>query len=448
MREQNTTQELAVYTSDEDNPYLAAMPELLKKDDFLLRIRSLPVLPADMSDLSGETRRKLLSGLADLFLPMDYMYMIYDLIYRAIQTTYRTKTVVDSIRQIGILRQGRQRTFATQAQSGAILGVPGVGKTSTVRRCLAQLPQVIEHRIFQGQAFYKKQILYLCVECPSDCSIKTLAYSIIAAVDRAIGSDYFQVISHQSRISASALTTQLKIICINHAIGLIVVDEIQNAISTAEKARRIKPLVTFLLELLNDTCTGVYFVGTLEADEVFCGHDHLKRRTRGLRLLPLRPDGTYRRFLETIWQYQFTLHRIALTDQIANNIYDHSGGIPAYIIQIFMEAQAQAIIGSEDVIDAKIVQRAINMLCISIPKTYPAGVSLSDFSVSVVEEGQHQEMPAIPHDSVPRMYATPRGRRPKTRDRVDLIELWKQHKQADSICKVLLSLNIGEVLHL
>ena len=112
MREQSTTEALAVYTSDEDNPYLAAMPELLKKDDFLLRIRSLLVLPADISDLSGEARRKLLSGLADLFLPMDYMYMAYDLFYRTIQTTYRTKTVVDSIRQIGILRQGGQRAAA------------------------------------------------------------------------------------------------------------------------------------------------------------------------------------------------------------------------------------------------------------------------------------------------------------------------------------------------
>ena len=264
-------------------------------------------------------------------------------------------------------------------------------------------------------------------------------------MDRVIGSDYFQVISHQSRMSASALTTQLKIICINHAIGLIVVDEIQNAISTAEKARRIKPLITFLLELLNDTCTGVYFVGTLEADEVFCQHDHLKRRTRGMRLLPLRPDGIYRRFLEAIWQYQFTLYRADLTDQIANKIYDHSGGVPAYIIQIFMEAQAQAIIGGEEVIDARMVQRAIDLLCISIPKTYPAGVSLSDFSVSVGEI-QHQKIPAIPQEPVPRMYAVPRGRRPKIREQADLIELWKQHKQADDLCKVLLSLNIGEVL--
>lgn len=447
MKYTNSNTVRAIYTESQDNPYLAALPELMPKEVFLQCLQSLPAVPTDISDRSGEERRKLLSGLSNLYLPLDYAYMVYDLFYRAIQTTYRTKTVLDSIRQIGVVRHGGQVSFGTQAQSGSILGIPGVGKTSTVRRCLDQLPQVIEHREFQGQPFFKKQILYICVECPSDCSIKTLAYNIIAAVDRAIGSDYFRVISHQSRISASALTTQLKIICLNHAIGLIVVDEIQNAISTAEKARRIKPLVTFLLELINDTCTGVYFVGTLEADEVFSQHDHLKRRTRGLRLLPFRPDGIYRKFLETVWQYQFTLYPSKLTDQIANKIYDHSGGVPAYIIQIITEAQAQAIIGGEELVDAKMVQRAINMLCISLSKSYPAGVSLSDFSVADTED-QPQVIPDIPPEPVPRMYAVQRGRRAKVREQTDLVEIWKQQKQPDGICKALISLDIGEVLHL
>ena len=222
MKYINSNTVRAIYTESQDNPYLAALPELMPKEVFLQRLQSLPAVPTDISDRSGEERRRLLSGLSNLYLPLDYAYMVYDLFYRAIQTTYRTKTVLDSIRQIGVVRHGGQVSFGTQAQSGSILGIPGVGKTSTVRRCLDQLPQVIEHREFQGQPFFKKQILYICVECPSDCSIKTLAYNIIAAVDRAIGSDYFRVISHQSRISASALTTQLKIICFPlHIRGLL-----------------------------------------------------------------------------------------------------------------------------------------------------------------------------------------------------------------------------------
>ena len=166
-----------------------------------------------------------------------------------------------------------------------------------------------------------------------------------------------------------------------------------------------------------------------------------------MRLLPFRPDGIYRRFLETVWKYQFTLHPSKLTDQIVNKIYDHSGGVPAYIIQIITEAQAQAIIGGEDLVDAKMVQKAINMLCISLPKSYPAGVSLSDFPVTVTED-QPQMIPDIPPEPVPRMYAVQRGRRAKAREQTDLIELWKQQKQPDGICKALISLDIGEVMHL
>ena len=141
--------------------------------------------------------------------------------------------MLDTIRQIQGLRQESVSSFATEAESGSILGVPGVGKSSTVRRCLSLIPQCVTHSEYNGKPFYKKQILHLFVECPSDCSVKTLAYSIIAAVDRAIGSEYFRFAAKQSRLSASALVTQVKIICLNHAVGVIVVDEIQNAIQVA-----------------------------------------------------------------------------------------------------------------------------------------------------------------------------------------------------------------------
>ena len=66
----------AIYTEPEDNPYLAALPELMSKEMFLHRLQSLPAIPADISERSGEERRRMLSDLANLFLPMDYMYMI------------------------------------------------------------------------------------------------------------------------------------------------------------------------------------------------------------------------------------------------------------------------------------------------------------------------------------------------------------------------------------
>ena len=156
-------------------------------------------------------------------------------------------TELEGIRQINALFCGNSlHNYATQADTGSILGVPGIGKTSAIRRSLALMPQVIEHTEYQGHPFFCKQVLYLHVECPSDCSVKTLAMNLIAALDKAIGSDYLNVLMSLRSAAASAIATQLKILCINHHIGVILVDEIQNAVITAKKNRQVKPLIKFL----------------------------------------------------------------------------------------------------------------------------------------------------------------------------------------------------------
>ena len=382
----------AVYGKENGNPYLEALPEVLGKREFERRIKSRPEFPKDISNMTPEERRNLLPGLCQWFQPMDYMYTLYDMLYRAMSSTYRTKTVIESIRQLNNLyldfRTGRTKEipYSTGAYSGAILGVPGIGKTSTIRRCLSAMPQVIVHREYQGQTMYEKQINYLVVECPSDCSLKTLALNIFSAIDRAIGSDYLKQATYQRAIATSATTTKLKIICMNHHIGLIVIDEIQNAITTAARNKQIKPLIKFLVELTNDTSTGICFCGTLEAEEVFLREEHLKRRTRGYRLLPMRYDKTYRKFITELWEHQMTLQKAPLTEKLMKQMYDLSAGIPAYIVKIFEEAQARAILSGTEKLSYEGIRQAVDYLGIEVPKVYQyGGTSISDFSVSEIE---------------------------------------------------------------
>jgi len=211
-----------------------------------------------------------------------------------------------------------------------------------------------------------------------------------------------------------------------HHVGLILVDEIQNAIMTARQNRQIKPLIKFLVELTNDTCTGVYFVGTPLAEELFISQDHLKRRTRGVRLLPLKPDGTYRTFLEYIWPYQFAMKPAKLTDGLANKLYDYSGGIPAYIIKIFQEAQVQALLHGQSAINDNTIQSAIDLLAIHIPKTYAGGTYISDFDIEEeyftyeLDKSSTAESPIVS-----RLYANKRGRKVTPRDPEDLLVAFK-----------------------
>lgn len=224
------------------------------------------------------------------------------------------------------------------------------------------------------------------VECPSDCSVKTLGLNIAVAIDKAIGSSYAKQLTSLRSAAASAIATQIKVLCLTHHVGLILIDEIQNAVTTAQKNKQIKPLIKFLVELTNDTCTSAFFVGTPIAEELFTSQEHLKRRTRGIRLLPFKPDGSYRAFLQAIWPYQLTPTTAPLTEQLANKLYNASGGIPAYIIKIFQETQAQALLQGESCITPKTMQRAIDIPAIKVPRTFAGGTRISDF-VSPSEAG-------------------------------------------------------------
>ena len=367
-----------------------------------------------------EERRQHLPMLSSLFIPMDYTYVLYDQLFRALSSTYSTRTMLEEIQRTNALFRGSP-IYATQPATGSILGVPGAGKSSTIRRSLSLLPQVIEHEKYQGKPFFCKQILYLIVECPSDCSVKTLGLNIAVAIDKAIGSSYAKQLTTLRSATASAIATQVKVLCLTHHVGLILIDEIQNAVTTAQKNKQIKPLIKFLVELTNDTCTSAFFVGTPIAEELFSSQEHLKRRTRGMRLLPFKPDGAYRAFLQAIWPYQLTPTTAPLSEQLANKLYDHSGGIPAYIIKIFQESQAQALLQGESCISAKTMQRAIERLAIKVPRTFSGGTHISDFEgCPDAEQPTSLDIEDTPAP-VSRLYAKPRGRKAAPREETDLL---------------------------
>lgn len=411
----------AVYDpAQEGNPFLAAMPKMLAHSAFMAAVRSLPPLPAGLGAMMPEERRQHLPMLSSLFIPMDYTYVLYDQLFRALSSTYSTRTMLEEIQRTNALFRGSP-IYATQPATGSILGVPGVGKSSTIRRSLSLLPQVIEHEKYQGKPFFCKQILYLIVECPSDCSVKTLGLNIAVAIDKAIGSSYAKQLTTLRSAAASAIATQVKVLCLTHHVGLILIDEIQNAVTTAQKNKQIKPLIKFLVELTNDTCTSAFFVGTPIAEELFSSQEHLKRRTRGMRLLPFKPDGAYRAFLQAIWPYQLTPTTAPLSEQLANKLYDHSGGIPAYIIKIFQESQAQALLQGESCISAKTMQRAIERLAIKAPRTFSGGTHISDFEgCPDAEQPTSLDIEDTPAP-VSRLYAKPRGRKAAPREETDLL---------------------------
>ena len=408
------------------NPLIEALPTSLSPKEFFDEIEWYPVL----GELRTLTQRKTaLSLLPTTFVPLSYMFSIYDSMFRMMESSYHTMTSRESAIRINALFAGKTSTgsYGTQAQSGALLGTPGIGKTTTARRCLSLLPQVINHKKYLGEPFYTKQVLWLYVECPSDASQKTMAYNIVRALDLAVGGNHLDYLMRVRSTASSAAATYIKILCMTYHVGLLVIDEIQNVVGTAQKSKQIKPLIRFLTELTNDTCTAVYFVGTTMADNVFSSEEYLRRRTRGPRLLPFKPDAGYRQFLQSLWPYQVTEQSAELTDNLANQLYAYSGGVPAYITSLFMEAQAQALLHHKRKIDKQLVTQAAEYLTIQPPSKIGKGMSISDFRIvedpAVRSEEEESETVLTVDDT----YQAPvrRGRKSATREKRDLLVAYK-----------------------
>lgn len=325
------------------NPFLEALPPPLEDGELLKRLERLPSAPK--GSMSPAERRMAAGSIKEAFIPLRYMVSVYRRLYDAIYTSYRSLPTVESIRRLRAVGDSAADTgYATSVESGSILGTPGVGKTSTIRRCLNLLPQSIVHMSYMGETMYCKQITYLFVECPADCSVKSLAVNILLAIDRAIGSEYGSVFLAKSRAaSLSVLTAQVKRLCLTHHIGVIIVDEIQNVIKVSSKTGQERTLIRFLVEMTNECCTSIIFVGTPEAEALFSSREHLRRRTRGLRLLPFSHDGSFASFTEALLRYQYTPERARLTEPFLNTLYRLTNGVPAYIVQLLYSAQVYAI---------------------------------------------------------------------------------------------------------
>lgn len=408
------------------NPLIEALPVSLSPKEFFDEIGWFPVLGPELRTLTQ--RKAALALLPTIFVPLNYMYNIYDSMFRMLESSYHTMTSRESAIRINSLFAGRTSSgsYGTQAQSGALLGTPGIGKTTTTKRCLSLLPQVIAHEKYLGTPFYTKQILWLYVECPSDASQKTMAFNIVRALDQAVGGNHLDYLMRSRSTASSAAATYIKILCMTYHVGLLVIDEIQNVVSVAKKAKQIKPLIRFLTELTNDTCTAVYFVGTTMADDVFASEEYLRRRTRGPRLLPFKPDAGYREFLNRIWQYQVTEQFTELTDNLAKLLFTYSGGIPAYITSLFMEAQAQALLHHGKRIDKQLIAQAADYLTVQPPSKIGKGMSISDFRIT--KDELEEPLPEENEDSVPVAQfslAPRRGRKSAERETIDLLVAYK-----------------------
>lgn len=425
-----------------DNPFISSLPKRLTAGELMEKIQS-SIPPWDRSvQMSSVERLSHCNKIYEAFYPLHFAPTIYNLLYNGMISSYAEKNSVKAIRQMTTIKTAidlNQRpcttSFSTQSISCSILGASGIGKSSTIARILNLFPQVIEHMEFEGSPFFCKQINYLNVQCPSDCSVKAMCTDILLQIDRILGTEYAVKAMRRQSVTLDALVAQLSQLCITHNIGVIIIDEIQNVLSASTKSGNHTRLVRFLVQLMNDTGICAVLVGTPEVGAFFDSEPHLARRTRGLRIGALGYGEPFHHLLAGLWKMQYTKIYQPLTEKLEGLLFEISGGIPALLAQVIALSQTQAIESGAEVLSEEVIRKTASLYRLRAPSDTNAVTDpASDFQAvkSILPQDEPQGK---------------RGRPKRYRDSGDLLVLFQNNRENVSRLKErLMSLEMLEVM--
>lgn len=307
-------------------------------------VKALTVLPPYQKGLKEVPDR--LTALVDvykLYIPNRSALDIYNRLYMAILNSLEKKNTLlevglqnDNFRAIkGLKRYG----IIGGLESFRITGTAGLGKTSSVQRC----SDIIADKILVSDNPYREIIPVLFIECVADGSFKSLLYSILQEVDRLLGTSYFVANKHVTA-TTDALLAAVSNVLINH-VAVLVIDEIERV---ANDSRKGITLINYLTQLVNQSNIAICFVGNESSNKYFESKEYMSRRTIGISIDKMEYNEYYFNFVQILFNYQYTLHRIEFNAEFARLLYKLSNGIPSMLVSLFVETQRNVILNGKE----------------------------------------------------------------------------------------------------
>ena len=358
------------------NPLIAALPESLPQDDLIKALLKFPPYEDAERKASSQSRLEMLSRIGMVHIPYSHDMFIARNLSRCINWGYVSRNPLPFRTTAEVLAKYKgtvsaelenyltATSFPTYGFS--VLGISGVGKSSSVMNALMRYPQVIDHTQYQGIPFHCSQIVWLKVDCPGDGTPKGLCSAIIQQMDAVLGTNYRSEVT--SRISKDMLTTKVSQSLRTHHLGVLVIDDIQNLKDAKKDAS--SDMMSFLIYLMETLAIPVVMVGTPKVLPLFQQEFQLAKRATGdgtVRMNLLQKDSQeWERFISIIWEYQFTKTNVPLTSDMKKVFYDESVGNPFLCAILYKLVQDDAITSAAETFTTEDVKKvAKEKLCIT-----------------------------------------------------------------------------------
>lgn len=348
------------------NPLLEALPAIWDDKTVVNKLASKPFFQVSERGLPVHLRLHCVQRISrDFFRPLSRHLELQSSISRLIRDGYvgrnpLTPNYAFRARKDAyeLIMQGNTSGYPVNTPTSAgfaLVGISGIGKSSSLLRILQMYPQVILHRKYQGQDMPAPyQIVWLKMDCPHDGSIRGLCLNFLLAVDSLVGTKYYKKNATKNPDELLPLMAQAAAV---HCLGVLVIDEIQNL--QEAKDDRAAQMLNFFVQLVNTIGLPVILVGTYKALPALNGEFRNARRNSG------QGDATWHHFkkddewtwlLQGLWKYQWTNNKVDLDQTFIDVMYDESQGISDIAIKLFMLTQWRALDKEIDYITPQLIR--------------------------------------------------------------------------------------------
>lgn len=332
-----------------DNPFIAALPPLWSTLETYDRLLLKPLFDPRERQFPDHVRPHCIMRLFRYFDPLEQHLTLASRFGMLLRQGYvgRNPGQGDYQRHlqnsVARLESGNltARRFAVpnSAASFALLGDSGIGKSTAIERTLAQYPQTVYH----DRPFSLQQVTWLKVECPQKGGPTQLCVNFFGELDRVLGTNYLDKYGASTRSVGLAMQRMAHLASI-HALGVLVVDEIQHLLRT--HGMDAEDILNFLVTLVNTIGVPVIAIGTQNAVSVLQGKFRQARRSSGVGSMiweRMPDDKTWQHFVDRLWQYQWTREFTPLDATLRAVLYEETQGIIDVVVKLFMLAQMKAI---------------------------------------------------------------------------------------------------------
>ncbi len=381
-----TEQEVPHY---EGNPMIEALPPIWSEDKVIKLLQGDIKHAEDYRRRRAEVRYHMVYHLIHLFIPLPQPLLIEQSISRAIREGYYARNpyldkrywrndrnttgraiqyvaVLDVAAPSAMLHNGtvdsgeqdepQELDPLAKTTGFAVIGLSGVGKSTTIDRNLLLYPQIIDHLRYHNDPFPFTQLVWLKLECPHDGSLKGLCLDFFQSIDCLLNTNYYETFADNGNASVPKMLPSIKKVARAHCLGLLVLDELQNLSSA--KSGGAELMLNYLVSLENSGLP-LLMIGTPKAMRLFNKAFSQARRAAGQGDFVwdrMKNDGVWRIFLRKLWEYQYTQKDSPLTDELSNCLYDVTLGITDVAVKIYILAQMRAIASGVEQITENIIR--------------------------------------------------------------------------------------------